>query len=479
MKNNFLVLALLLSFSSFGQIFSSFNIGLISLISPNTSTVASPVGNKYSGCWGWFQQSKNKEYAISGASNGTYFIDISSPASPSVSAFVPGKQGCTWRELKTYQNYCYIVSDDATPNAFQIVDMQYLPDSVHVVHSGTMYFERAHTIWIDGNRMYLGGVTYPATFGSTPMAIYSLATPTNPALIKKLDEDIPNAVIDYVHDMYARNDTIYASCGDKGLHILKLDQANDTLYEIGNYKGYAFAGYSHSSFMTQNGKYLMICDEVPGALPIHLVDIQNLGNIQPLTSFRPYPNTTPHNPYIIGNKYAIVSSYQDGLMIFDISQPTKINLAGYFDTFPQGGANTGDYGGGPYNGNWGAYPFLPSKLIIANDMQNGLFVLDATSSFTTNLINPVNPVGIKKEESSNETFIFYPNPADHQLALYYNGSGTSVLSIKNMLGQIMLQKEYAGKISESIDVSDLTNGTYVISIQNETKHLTKKLLIHH
>ena len=417
MKNSLLALLFFMTISSFGQIFSSYNIGLVSLITPNTSTVSSTLGNKYSGCWGWYQQSKNKEYAISGASNGTYFIDISSPASPSVSAFVAGRNGTSWRELKTYQNYCYIVRDDKSPNAFQIVDMQYLPDSVHVVHSGTMYFERAHTIWIDGNKMYVGGVTFAANFGSTPMAIYSLATPTNPALIKKIDTDIPHTVIEYVHDMYARNDTIFASCGSQGLHILKLDLSNDSIYEIGNYRGYAGAGFNHSSFMTQNGKYLMFCDEEPSSLPLHLVDIQNLGNIQPMTSFHPFTNTTPHNPYIIGNKFAVVSCYLDGLMIYDISQPTQISLAGYFDTYPQGGANTGSYANGPYNGNWGAYPFLPSKLIIATDMQNGIFLLDATSSFTSSLVNLVNPVGLKAENNAAASFIFYPNPANTVLAL--------------------------------------------------------------
>ena len=34
--------------------------------------------------------------------------------------------------------------------------MQYLPDSVHVVHNGTTYFERSHTLFIDQDKMYCG-----------------------------------------------------------------------------------------------------------------------------------------------------------------------------------------------------------------------------------------------------------------------------------------------------------------------------------
>ena len=38
-------------------------------------------------------------------------------------------------------------------------------------------------------------------------------------------------------------------------------------------------------------------------------------------------------------------------------------------THPQGGGNVGNYFGNDYRGNWGAYPYLPSGIIIAQDMQ--------------------------------------------------------------------------------------------------------------
>ena len=139
----------------FSQTYSNYNISLISLIDPDTSTTPSPANNRYSGCWGWYQQSKNKEYAISGARDGTYFIDITNPATPSVCAFVLGKFGCTWREMKTYKNICYIISSDAKPNRFQIIDMSNLPNSVQVLYDGNLFFERGHAMWIDKDKMYV------------------------------------------------------------------------------------------------------------------------------------------------------------------------------------------------------------------------------------------------------------------------------------------------------------------------------------
>ena len=88
--------------------------------------------------------------------------------------------------MKTYQNYCYIVTDDAQPNKFTIVDMKYLPDSVLIVHYGNTYFERGHTIWIEKNRMYIGATTYSS--GSSCMTVWSLATPTAPLLLRRAEQ---------------------------------------------------------------------------------------------------------------------------------------------------------------------------------------------------------------------------------------------------------------------------------------------------
>src|SRR5688572_1859776 len=110
MKKLFLFFAVSICTCVIAQPYNSYNIQLISKIKPDTANPKS--GNHYSGCWGWYQANKNKEYVISGGRNGTWFIDVSNPNTPTVSAYVPGaSKNCTWRELKTYQNYCYIVSD--------------------------------------------------------------------------------------------------------------------------------------------------------------------------------------------------------------------------------------------------------------------------------------------------------------------------------------------------------------------------------
>ncbi|MDP3556432.1 MAG: choice-of-anchor B family protein [Bacteroidota bacterium] len=469
MKRILFCLVILSSLFSSAQVtYPSQNISLISMLHPNNGTVGIGVdGRRYSGSWGWHQTSLNKEYAIVGASNGTYFIDVTVPATPTICAFVPGKGGCTWREMKTYQNYCYIVSDDAAPNTFQIIDMSTLPSTVTVVHNGTTYFERGHTIWIDQNKMYIGSTTY--TTGYESMNVYSLATPTAPVLLRSLSQDIP--VITTVHDMYVRNDTVYASCGFQGLYVFKFN-SNNTFTQLGTYTGYNGSTYNHASMLTQNGKYLMFCDEVPTALPIQVVNVQNLSNIQPTQTVIPHPNTTPHNPYLIGNNIALVSCYQDGLFIYNIATPGNATIAGFFDTHPQGGFNVSNYFGNDYRGNWGAYPYLPSGIIIAQDMQNGIFILDASAAYSLT-------TDIKTTSTTKNNFMFYPNPASDVISINYKTQNNSKLELRNSIGQLIFEKHFNGSVSDYLDISKFSNGSYILSITEKGETINKKLIINH
>lgn len=345
--------------------------------------------------------------------------------------------------------------------------MSTLPASVTVVHNGTSYFERGHTIWIDNDKMYIGSTTYTAGGGFSSMNVYSLANPTAPVLLRSLNQDV--SFINHVHDMYVRNDTIYASCGYQGLFVFRYNALSNIFEQLGSFSNYSGGSYNHSSFLTADGKHLVFADEVPAAQPLRMVDVQNLSNIQQLSSWIPHAQTTPHNPYVIGNTWAVVSCYQDGLYIYDISQPNNIHTAGYFDTYYQGGFNTGDYSGGTYRGNWGAYPYLPSGIIIATDMQNGIFILDAVPAYS-------NPVGIQKKNSEVKLSI-YPNPASNKLNVN-TGTEKGIISLSNVLGQTVIAIESDGSLQE-LNLTNIPEGTYVINFNNRTNSVNKKIIVKH
>lgn len=90
-----------------------------------------------------------------------------------------------------------------------------------------------------------------------------------------------------------------------------------------------------------------------------------------------YLNSTPHNPFVVGN-LLYISYYEDGVQVYNIANPQAPYRIGYYDTNPN---NTS------YNGtknNWGVYPFFASGVIAASDTEYGLFLLQ--------LQNPLVPV---------------------------------------------------------------------------------------
>jgi hypothetical protein len=65
-----------------------------------------------------------------------------------------------------------------------------------------------------------------------------------------------------------------------------------------------------------------------------------------------------------------VSYYHDGIVVFDVSDPTNIgDPIAWYDT----DTTHADYSG--YKGTWGVYPFLPSGTIIGSDVKYGLFLV--------------------------------------------------------------------------------------------------------
>ncbi len=469
MKIIFSGMLLLLFGLTRAQPYAASNFTLISRIDPETGTNAN--GDKYAGCWGWTDNT-GKEYAIACSQSGTYWVNISSPASPVVCDYEPGSNtGATWRETKTYLNYCYVVSDDTGSNAFQIFDMQYLPDSVHLVHQSDSILSRGHTLWVDGDKLYVASVTQSNSVYQS-MNIYSLADPEKPGLIASLFDDHP--FISVVHDMYVRNDTVFASCAWQGLYVFKLN-TDSTFTQIGSLSSYPSSGYNHSSALTPDGKTLVFMDEVPDGLPIKFADVSNLQNIQIKGTHKQFQNTTPHNPFMVSNRYCFTSSYQDGLQLYDLADPANPFIVGYFDTYPQGGNSANNYGPVAYKGQWGAYPYFPSKTILCLDMFNGIFLLK-----THLYANPVSTVSVD-EQSLTSTLELYPNPA--QSAFFFSVPSlfqdqNLTLTVLDVYGRKLIEHQQPkGTTTGKVDVSGLNEGMYTAVLSAGSKNTLKNKLI--
>ncbi len=466
-KLTFLAWALLTGFQSLqAQVYEQQNISLLSNWNDSTIVAEPFYGIRYNGIWGW-HDGAGREYALIGATDGVHVIDVTNPAAATRVDFVPGRRsGCIWREIKTYQHYAYLISDDNAPNSFQIIDLQFLPDSVSVVYDSNVLFERAHTLFVDGNKLYCGIVKGGITSGTSSMSVYSLNDPVNPVFLRDVDTDYGAAFTNQqVHDMFVRNDTVYASAAFDGLFILRYDSVANQFNMLGSLTSYVGQGYNHSSALTDDGRTLVFMDEVPTGLPVKVLDVQDLSNLTVTATFQSNVGPTPHNPFMVGNT-CYIAYYQDGLQVYDVSDPFQPVRIGFFDTQYQT-AQGGPYTGQSYSGAWGAYPYLPSGNVLVSDMQNGLYVLDVSQM--TALNNPENDL----------TFGIFPNPADvtTTIRVQLKSGEIDQLRVFDISGRTVLEMTGAGAGALSIEAGDLSSGLYFVEIESAGVSSARKLVI--
>ncbi len=365
MKTHLLFLFLFIPFFGISQI--SMNMSLLGTWDGSTSTCVS--GICYNDIWGYVDGAGN-EYAIMGTPEIVYFVDVTDPTNPTLKQSFTGTGRSLWRDLKSYGDYLYVIHDSnqtADGEGLWIFDMSALP-SGNIVSVGTIEteFSRAHNIFIDEDnaRLYVAG----SDTNNNGLYIYSLANPAAPTLIGS-----PNLSVGmggYVHDLFVRDNIAYCNSGYDGMFIVDL---NDPTLPVG-LEFISTGGYNHSSWMTDDDQYVIYASELPKGVPLHLVDVSDLSyGIRPVAEMKQpnlaptHKDNTPHNPLIKGH-YCYVSYYEDGVQVWNISNPNAPFLAGYYDMI-----NNTTYNG--TTGVWGVYPYLPSGNIIASNVSNGLYIL--------------------------------------------------------------------------------------------------------
>jgi choice-of-anchor B domain-containing protein len=349
----------LLTIASYAQ--SSFNFNLLANWNPDSIP-------QYNDIWG-YQDCNGREYAILGSRAKIHFLDLAVPTNPVEIANFTGGQSTTWRDIKTYRNRAYAVSDN-TIEGLMIFDLSNLPQSVSKTYHGNSLFSNAHNIFIDEQnaRLYVVG----SSAGN--LLIFDIGTnPDNPVLLA-------NASLTggYVHDVHVRNHVAYCSHLNAGMYVYDCSDAQNII-TLGSATDYMGTVFNHSSWLSEDGNTLIMCDETHGA-PVKVADVSNLSdiNVPPSQMFSSTllapasTNSIAHNPFI-REDLVFISYYHDGVQVYNISNPDSIYRVGYYDT------NTDNTNYNGYLGCWGVYPFLSSGIIIASDINKGLFVLDMTN----------------------------------------------------------------------------------------------------
>lgn len=356
------ILFVLLPISTFSQI--SMNVQLLD--NWHDETLLSTFDDlQYSDCWGY--EANGEEYAMLGSTEGVHFFKISDTLEEI--DFVQGNYShpsVIHRDIKTYRNYAFMVCDEGT-SSLQIVDLQYLPDSVSVVYENDSAFTRVHNIFIDEPNELLYACSVSTYSNGTlqpliPLQVYSISDILNPVLLYEGPNDIPS-----VHDIYVRNNIAYLNCGFDGVRVYDFSNPSQPMF-LQNLGFYQDQGYNHQGWLSPDGTKYVFADETGGS-KVKSCSVENHQiSIEGTVGTNYEDGSVPHN-VMITNHFAFVAYYNEGLRVYDIRYKLPKEIA-FYDTYPEEEPLF------KMNGAWGVYSELPSERILVSDRKNGLFLLD-------------------------------------------------------------------------------------------------------
>jgi choice-of-anchor B domain-containing protein len=307
-----------------------------------------------SGNWG-YTSPDGRRFALTGISTGLSIVDVTNPQAPRNVGLIAGPES-QWREVKTYGRFAYVVTE-ARPHGLDIVD---LGDPEHPVKVRTwdQTFASAHTLWIDAERrlLFANGTR---TAAGQPNGMRVLSLDPDPANPREVGSFTPF----YIHDSYMRGDVLYASAINDGfLALLDVSDPGNVKERTRFFTG---GRVTHNSWPTLDGRYLFTTDE-RGGRPLEGWDLIDPLVPRKVSEYIGQPSAIPHNVMVDGTRL-LVAHYTEGVHLLDVADPTQPRLLGFYDTYD--GTGTG------FQGDWGAYIFPGSDLIVASDINGGLYVV--------------------------------------------------------------------------------------------------------
>jgi choice-of-anchor B domain-containing protein len=314
-----------------------------------------------SSLWGYIDPEDSTEYAAVGTSTGLSIVSLEDPTNIQEIKFIPDVNS-QWREVKSYGHYIYAVTEGG--GGVLVVNMTDAPDNITSTHwapniPGLGTLNSIHSITVDefgylylnGTNLHSGGV----------LIVDVSADDGNPVYVGK-------APAIYCHDSYARNNILYTSDIYAGVFSV-YDVSDKSNVQLLATQATPFL-FTHNTWLNDSSTVIFTTDEKANA-PVGAYDISDLDNIVELDQFRPTATlgqgVIPHNVHV-WNDWVITAYYTDGTIIIDGSRPENLIEVGYFDSFVSQTAG--------FFGIWGVYPYFPSGLVIASDIQNGLLVYD-------------------------------------------------------------------------------------------------------
>lgn len=393
--------------------------------------------------WGWTDPATGKEYALLGLTDGVAIFDITdgeepvyvaklpepekiiprdiaseaaggaqaafSPASGAGGAPGPaglpgfefhddqdssGKGAAAWRDIKTYRNTMYVVSDESG-RGMQVFDLEQLrgmnKSEMPVTLQHDFHYDlfgNAHNIAINeesGFAYVIGSYRGGTCASNGGLHIIDIRDRLRPAYAGCHVESTAGGYIraGYIHDthcvIYDGPDSEY-----KGREICMSSAEKKLLISDVSDKGapaslavYQYPGnhYAHQAWLTEDHRVLFLNDELDELRDGHntrtyMIDVSDLDNPRFMGYVQHDTPAIDHNLYIRGNRM-YQANYLAGLQVFDVSDatPSGVERIGFFDTTPNLTEKE-------FQGTWSVYPWLTDGKVILSDIEQGMFVVE-------------------------------------------------------------------------------------------------------
>jgi choice-of-anchor B domain-containing protein len=407
-----------------------------------------------SSCWGWTDPLTGREYALMGCSTHLAFVDITDPVNPIYRGKMNGTGNSTssWREVKTYGNYCYVTSE-AAGHGLQIFDLTRLrnptgplPLAPDALYTG---FGNCHTLIINEETGYLYAMG-SNTFGGGPH-ILDLSNPVAPVLAGGYNAQ------GYTHDgqvvTYHGPDAEHFGkeifIGANQNRVVIVDMTNKAAPQLLSTFMYPNTAYTHQGWFTEDHRYWLLGDEIDEIdfgfnSKTLILDFADLDNPVLVANYFGPTAAVDHNGFVLGDEF-FLSNYTAGLRILSTEQVGAGTLTevGYFDTYPENNNAV-------FNGAWSNYPYFPSGSIIISDIDRGLFVVRKSGPLSTNDLTKTN-------------FTLAPNPTSTEV-LISSPVAIETIEVADMLGKKVLSVKTGGLNEHTLNVDALSPGVYFVTL---------------
>lgn len=336
--------------------------------------------------------SGNYAYLATAGGTGVYIFDVSNPDAPSLAAHYVGTK--KMEGIQVANGVGYFGSDSG--GGIHIVN---LSDPTHPalitrITSANGGYDNVHDLTYDG----AGHLFVPDYCNSKAVQVWNVSNTSAPYLQTTLTGTDTLCV----HDVTVANNRLYMAGWGGTMDIWDISNIDTQApTRLGSFD----AGiHSQDVSISNDGNYLFCPREAHpptqiGPGDVRVFDVSNPSNVTMVADLTEaslgISASSPSTSKVMGN-LLFVAWYQNGLAVFDITDPRQPLLVGNYDTWPGPVKNNGD-------GNWGVWPYLGLDRVLVSDRTTGLYVLNASAVSSQPAVFALNLTPTSITGSTNST----------------------------------------------------------------------------